>query len=114
LQKQRDELIGKIESKTPKMLDSDAIVAYAKELAYILSESSFLQRKTFLRTFIQKIEVNPENVIVDYTLPIPMNKDRTSTKEVLYINRIGSPSRIRTRDFAQALNSRLAVVHFFL
>jgi DNA invertase Pin-like site-specific DNA recombinase len=90
LQKQRDELIGKIESKTPKTLDSDAIVAYAKELAYILSESSFLQRKTFLRTFIQKIEVNPENVIVDYTLPIPMNKDRTSTKEVLYINRIGS------------------------
>jgi hypothetical protein len=74
------------------MLDSEAIVAYAKELAYILSESSFLQRKTFLRTFIQKIEVNPETVTVDYTLPIPIDKDRTSSKEVLYINRIGSPS----------------------
>ena len=84
------------------MLDSEAIVAYAKELAYILSESSFLQRKTFLRTFIQKIEVNPETVTVDYTLPIPIDKDRTSSKEVLYINRIGRPYRIKARTFSKS------------
>ena len=36
------------------------------------------------------IEVNPDTVTVDYTLPLPVDKDRTSSKEVLYINRIGS------------------------
>jgi hypothetical protein len=36
------------------------------------------------------IEVNPDTVTVNYTLPLPVDKDRTSSKEVLYINRIGS------------------------
>jgi hypothetical protein len=36
------------------------------------------------------IEVNPDTVTVDYTLPLPVDKDRTSSKEVLSINRIGS------------------------
>jgi hypothetical protein len=67
-------------------------VTYAQELGLVLGESflSTLQRKTFLGTFIQRIEVNPETVTVDYTLPLPVDKDRTSSKEVLSINRIGS------------------------
>jgi hypothetical protein len=32
----------------------------------------------------------PKKVVVDYTIPLPLETNRTSTKEVLYTDRIGS------------------------
>lgn len=66
-------------------------MSYVKELQQVLGEVSFLEQKTFLRSFVKRIEVNPQTVTIDYTIPLPLEKNRTSTKEVLYINSLGSP-----------------------
>ena len=68
------------------------------ELEQVLGEKSFLQQKTFLRQFVKRVEINPDGIVMDYTVPVPVEKNRTSTREVLYINQDGSAYGIRTRD----------------
>jgi hypothetical protein len=70
---------------------------HVNELEQVLGEKSFLQQKTFLRRFVKRMEFNPEGVVLDYTIPVPVRKNRTSTREVLYIKQDGSAYGIRTR-----------------
>ena len=98
LQKQRDHLLSNVNSEASESLDTDTVIGYVKELEQILGEAPFLQRKTFIRSFVKRVEVNPKKVVVDYTIPLPLEKNRTSTREVLYTDRIGSGGWIRTND----------------
>jgi hypothetical protein len=79
-----------MESKESETIAPSEVLDYARELKEVLGESSFMQRKTFLRSFVKRIEVNPNKVAVDYVLPLPPEKDGTSTREVLNTNRNGS------------------------
>jgi site-specific DNA recombinase len=90
LQQQRDNLIARIESSEPVKLDPNEVMDYVNELEQVLGEKSFLQQKTFLRRFVKRMGFNPKGVVLDYTIPIPVGKNRTSAKEVLYIKQIGS------------------------
>ena len=47
---------------------------------------------------MKRVEINPKGVVLDYTIPLPLEKKRTSTREVLCINKDGSAYRIRTGD----------------
>ena len=90
--------MSRIQSDTPEQLDQKEVMSYVNELEQILGEKSFLQQKTFLRRFVKRLEINPEGFVMDYTIPIPVDKNRTSTREVLYINKDGSAYRVRTGD----------------
>jgi predicted RNase H-like nuclease (RuvC/YqgF family) len=91
LQQQRDSLISRIESDEPEKLDENEVMSYVNELEQVLSEKSFLQQKTLLRRFVKRVEINPSGFVLDYTIPVPVDKNRTSTREVLYIKQDGSP-----------------------
>jgi site-specific DNA recombinase len=80
------------------------VLGYVQNLKTLLSNGTFIEQKAFLRSFIKRIEFEPGQVAVDYTIPMPIGKDRTSEREVLSIKRLGSPGRIRTCDLA--VNSR--------
>ena len=90
LHSRRDMLTARIEAREPETLDSREILNYANELKEVLGESSFMQRKTLLRSFIKRIEVGSDKVAVDYTLPLPPQKEGASAREVLCINKNGS------------------------
>ncbi len=47
---------------------------------------------------MKRAEINPKGVVLDYTIPLPLEKNRTSTREVLCINKDGSGGWIRTND----------------
>ena len=94
LQQQRDNLLSRIESDEPEEVDPKEVLDYVNELEQVLGEKSFLQQKTFLRQFVKRMEFNPEGVVLDYTIPVPAGKNRTSTKEVLYIKQDGRASGI--------------------
>ncbi len=96
LQQKRDSLISRIESDEPEKLDATEVMSYVNELEQVLGEKSFLQQKTFLRRFVKRVEINPKGFVLDYTIPVPVDKNRTSTREVLYIKQDGSAYRIRT------------------
>lgn len=90
LQQQRDDLIRSIEANEPEKLDENEVVGWMSEWGQLLSENSFLLQKTFLRRFVRRMELTPDKIIMDYTIPFPVGKNRTSTREVLCINQIGS------------------------
>ena len=98
LQECRNQLLSNIESKNPEALDAKIVMSYVKELEQLLVQASFLQQKSFLRSFVKRVEVKPETIILDYTIPLPIKKNRTSSREVLDINRFGSGGWIRTND----------------
>ena len=82
--------MSRIQSDEPEKLDENQVMSYVNEHAQVLGEKSFLQQKTFLRRFVKRVEINPTGFVMDYTLPVPVDKNRTSTREVLYINKDGS------------------------
>jgi chromosome segregation ATPase len=90
LQQLRNSLLSKIESGNPEQLDTNEVMSYVNELEQVLGEASFLQQKTFLRTFVKRVEINPKGLTLEYTIPLPLNKNRTSVMEVLNIDKVGS------------------------
>ena len=70
-----------------------------------LQSASFLERKTFLGSFIRRIDFNKQEVGIEYTMPIPVSDGSTKTAEVLSVRGVGSAGRIRTCD--PPVNSRL-------
>ena len=71
----------------------------------MLQSASFLERKTFLGSFIRRIDFTRQEVGIEYTMPIPVGDGSTKTTEVLSVRRVGSAGWIRTSD--PSVNSRL-------
>ena len=103
LEKKRNELLDRMNEESPHELNLDAVEKYVSSLKELLFSSSFMEQKSFLRSFIKRIEINEPQIAIDYTVPLPI-KGLTTTKEVLRIDKFGSPTRIRTLNLA--VNSR--------
>ncbi|WP_435367237.1 recombinase [Dehalococcoides mccartyi] len=69
------------------------VKAYANDLKQLLNESEITDCKTFLKTFVKKIETDSRNVSLKYTLPLPGTNRR---REVLPIDTFGGAGGIRT------------------
>ena len=95
LEDKRNQLLDEMNEGSPINLGLDRIREYVDSLKTLLESSSFIEQKTFLKSFIKRIELNEPQVVIDYTMPLPIN-GLTATEEVLRIDRIGSPTRIRT------------------
>ena len=67
------------------------VQAYASDLRNILEESDFTDRKAFLRSFIKKIVVYGERVVVTYKLPQRTPGVSNEIEEVLPIDNVGGP-----------------------
>ena len=78
-------------------VDIDIVKSYTKNLKSLLEESDITERKAFLRSFIKRIEINRDRVIVYYHLPLPQGEKGKVAAEVLPINTFGGAGGIRTR-----------------
>ena len=85
-------------------LDIVSTQEYVGELRGLLESTSFLECKTFLGSFIRKVEFTKKQVGIEYTLPVRLGNGLTAKTEVLNTDRTGSAGRIRTYD--QSINSR--------
>ena len=103
LEDRQNELLDEMNREGPRRLDLQQIQEYVASLKSVLSSNSFLEQKSFLRSFIKRIELNMPQVVIDYAMPLPI-EGLTTTEEVLCIYKLGSPSRIRTYNLA--VNSR--------
>ena len=102
----REEALTELGDAEPKGLSGEQVLAYARDLKAVLSKGTVMEQKSFLRSFIKTIEFEPGQVAIDYVIPMPLEReeDRTSQREVLSFDRLGSPSWIRTNNLA--VNSR--------
>ena len=73
-------------------LASPAVVKeYVRSLRDLLEESTIVSKKVFLRSFIERIEVDENNVKVIYTMPVPPEAPPTETVGVLPFVHDGPP-----------------------
>jgi hypothetical protein len=69
---------------------------YAEDFKSLLSQGTFMEQKTFLRSFVKRIDFKPGQVAINYTIPIPMENNVSSEREVLPIEYSGEPPGFRT------------------
>ena len=100
----KNEALDEMNQAGDSLFDPLAMDYYLLDLQRILQSVSFLECKTFLGSFIRRIDFNKQQIGIEYTAPVPTGNGSTKTTEVLSVRGIGSPSRIRTYDLA--VNSR--------
>ena len=96
LNEKRDEALDDMNQADHAPFDAIQMEHYVQDLRSLLHSASFLESKTFLGTFIRRIDFDKEQVGIEYTLPIPAGDGLTATKELLNVRGGGSPARIRT------------------
>ncbi len=96
LERKRLELVESIRDTKVELLDAPVVRAYVEDLSSLLGKGSIVEQKSFLRSFVKRIEVNPPQVAIDYTIPLETKKVEPLTREVLPFEYNGSPGRTRT------------------
>jgi len=91
LQRARDEALSELEDTEPKDLGTERVLDYVKDFKALLSKGTFVEQKAFLRSFIKRIDFEPGQVAINYTIPMPVEKGKTSEREVLSIEQNGPP-----------------------
>ena len=104
LQQARAEAEEALRDRTIELADEGVVKAYVEDLRALLEESSIMEQKAFLKSFVQRIEVGDSDVKVIYTIPMLPGGPITETLGVLPFVQNGSPSRTRTYNLA--VNSR--------
>lgn len=98
LQQAREEILASLEDAEPRALDREAVLHYVRDLKAVLSKGTLMEQKAFLRSFIKRIDYQPRQLAVNYTIPMPAGEGRACKDEVLSIDRCGRPYRTRTCD----------------
>jgi hypothetical protein len=91
LEEKRSDLVESIREAKVDLLEASVVRAYIDDLKALLSKGSIVEQKSFLRSFVRRIEVNPPQVTVNYTLPLKMQKVEPLDREVLPFAYDGSP-----------------------
>jgi hypothetical protein len=74
-----------------ELVDLDTVTAYVSEMQEILNESSLTERRAFVRSFINKIQVKGNEALMTYSLPIPPDNVTLNTEPVPRIIHHGGP-----------------------
>ena len=91
LQQTRLELIDTRDSAETQVVHPETVKAYAKDLKATLSAGSIVERRSFLKSFIRRIDVNHPEVRIEYNLPCIKKKAEPRNLEVLPIGVFSSP-----------------------
>jgi site-specific DNA recombinase len=83
-------------------VDINIVRSYTHDLKSLLEESEITEKKTFLRSFIKRIDINKDKATVHYHLPLPNNENRKVEAEVLPIVTSGGDRGIRTPNLRDA------------
>lgn len=67
---QQRSLLYVVTSAEQHCLTAEAIAAYAADLSGLLGKGTLMERKAFLRSFVKKIVLGPEQAQIEYTLPL--------------------------------------------
>ncbi len=83
LERKRTGLAEGIADAKRELVDAASVGEYANDLKGLLRKGSIVEQKTFLRSFIKRIELRPPQVVIDCTIPFPTQKVEPLTREVL-------------------------------
>ena len=96
LEARRTELTETANQTKIEILESKLVETYVSDLRGLLEKGTIMERKSFLKTFVKRIEVDYPNVTIYYTIPLDTKKAEPSNSEVLPITWNGTPGGTRT------------------
>ncbi len=70
LQARKWELEWQLKEQRVELADIGAVTRYVEDLRNILSEGSIVERKSFIKSFVKKVEVTGSEVCLTYTIPL--------------------------------------------
>ena len=91
LQQARIEVEEALKYHTVELASRDVVHEYVQDLRALLEESSIVSQKVFLRSFVERIEVDDTNAKVIYTMPMPPDNPPADMVGVLPIVPDGPP-----------------------
>ena len=80
------------------MPELKVIQGYVENLSSLLASSSIVEKRGFLKSFVNEIIVVDGMITVNYTLPMPPENSEEEKLSVLPFIRSGRPYRSRTCD----------------
>ena len=67
---------------TVQMADARVVRVYVKDLRGFVENSGIVERKAFLKSFLERLEVEPSQVTVTYTTPVWSDKSAPLSEAV--------------------------------
>ena len=92
------ELEQHLSDKRVDLADLETVTYYVEDLRNLLSESTPIDRKAFIRSFVKEVKVTGNEVSLTYTLPLPPAGTIEEQIAVPPIVQYGGRRRIRTFD----------------
>ncbi|MBM3132782.1 MAG: recombinase family protein, partial [Chloroflexi bacterium] len=89
LQRARDEAAADLEETGPRELNAQQVLGYVKDLKTLLSKGTLMEQRSFLRSFVKKIDFEPGILSIEYTIPPPKEGAEAAEREVLSIEHYG-------------------------
>jgi len=81
---ERSQIMENTEKPKPLPLDFATLKYHVRDLADLLKKGSFMEQKSFLQSFIKRIQVNSK-LTIDYTIPVNPRGNTPATSESLPI-----------------------------
>lgn len=95
LQRAKIEAEETLKCQKIELADPAVVKEYVQDLKKLLEESSIVEQKVFLKSFVDRIEVNDSEARVIYSIPIPPDNVPAETVGVLPFVHNGPPSWIK-------------------
>jgi site-specific DNA recombinase len=98
LQAAKWKLEQQLSDRRVELADAKAVAGCLSDMRDLLTEGSFAERKTFIRSFVKEIKVTGDDALLTYTMPILPGGVTEERLSVLSIVHCGGPFWTRTRD----------------
>ncbi len=73
LQARKYELEWHMKERKLELADITTVARYAQDLRSLLNESPLAERESFIRSFVKEVMVTGNRVLLNYTIPLPLN-----------------------------------------
>ncbi len=88
-----------------ELADMDTVTGYVEDLRSLLSESSFTERRSFIRSFVKEVKVTENEVLLNYTIPMAPGGITQEELMVPSIVHYGGAGGIRTPYLLNAIQA---------
>ena len=102
LQQTKAEVEEALRYRTVELANPEVVRGYVQDLKRLLEESSIVEQKTFLKSFVERIEVGNSEAKVMYTIPLLPDNSPSEAVAVLPFVHNGGAEGIRTPDLLRA------------
>ena len=96
LEAAREDAATQLEQRRVELPTTEEIKGYVADFREFLQEGTFPERKALIRNFVEGIEVNGDEAVLTYTIPMPNDGVTSESASVLDFVQSGPPKKTRT------------------